>query len=295
MRITALEIPEREADLAGWLEEKIVGLELGVLVAELAAVHGPECMAPPRRGELARVLGGRLETVLEQGLAAVEPGALGGLLKRPPLLRKLQKLVLLKGEGYWEEKLRSSRAVGELVRRTPGPLKLRAEPAARRSGIVAAPAIRQRDRRWVWFSAGAVLAAAASLSIALLIPRPRPSWGWSRSDALAEAPTPGAYLNRLAQEAEEWFRESPNTPTDLALRIHELRSGCTRLILAEHQALPAPEKTWLVGKCREWAGKIDAQLSALESGAPPPDVRLAVDEIVHKLAAALRAKATENA
>jgi hypothetical protein len=99
------------------------------------------------------------------------------------------------------------------------------------------------------------------------------------------------YLDALADGAEQWFNKRPQDAASLAQRIGELRQGCSRLILADHEPLSADDGQWLVGKCREWAAKIDEQLVALEAGAEPHDVLAQMDMIVDKLAHAIRGRA----
>jgi hypothetical protein len=98
------------------------------------------------------------------------------------------------------------------------------------------------------------------------------------------------YLDALADGAEQWFNKRPQDAASLAQRIGELRQGCSRLILADHEPLSADDGQWLVGKCREWAAKIDEQLVALEAGAEPHDVRAQMDTTINKLVQTLRGR-----
>ncbi|HJZ58526.1 MAG TPA: hypothetical protein VKE74_26530, partial [Gemmataceae bacterium] len=93
--------------------------------------------------------------------------------------------------------------------------------------------------------------------------------------------------------AEEWFNEKPEDAAALARRINELRTGCSKLIFSPHEPLPEKDREWLVGKCREWAKKMDDHLTALEAGADLRAVRADVDQTVTKLSAALRERAAQ--
>jgi len=143
------------------------------------------------------------------------------------------------------------------------------------------------------------LATAASLLLAVVAfersrpPAPSaPTWGWARPGALPSDLSRSAYLARLADDAAQWFRRRPDNPQALALRLNEFRQGCSTLILAEHRPLPDEDRTWLVGKCREWAVKVEAHLRAVEAGAAPTAVLIQeADATVNALIAALRARA----
>jgi hypothetical protein len=106
---------------------------------------------------------------------------------------------------------------------------------------------------------------------------------------------PAAYLDRLADAAADWFRARPDEPIALARRLAELREGCSVLILSEHRPLSPEDRTWLVERCRSWAAKLDAHLTAVEAGEDPAKVRAAADETVNRLIAALRERARERA
>ena len=80
MRLLAMDIPDDPAELPGWLERHLVGLDLAALVAELEAVHGlPTGPVPTVRD----VLGDRLDAVLAGGLARLPHEVLGRLLRQP--------------------------------------------------------------------------------------------------------------------------------------------------------------------------------------------------------------------
>ncbi len=65
-------------------------------------------------------------------------------------------------------------------------------------------------------------------------------WGWNRSVVLQNPVPPAAYLDKLADAAEEWFKQRPNDPMSLAQRNGEFRQGCPKLSLTEHSSL-APD------------------------------------------------------
>ncbi len=117
------------------------------------------------------------------------------------------------------------------------------------------------------------------------------AWGWNRPEVLDDSVSADAYLERLADAAEEWFQQHPQDALQLADRMAEFRQGCTRLILAEHRPLSAADRNWLVERCRRWAADLDALRSALEAGGDVVELRERHDEVVHRLVAALRQRA----
>ncbi|MEQ9408153.1 MAG: hypothetical protein RIK87_10530 [Fuerstiella sp.] len=105
--------------------------------------------------------------------------------------------------------------------------------------------------------------------------------------------TPAAYLDSLADSAQEWFGKRPDTARAVATRIAQFRQGCSTLILADHAPLSAEDRTWLVGKCRARATKLDGHLAAVEAGQDAATVLTAADDTVNKLITALRGRAAE--
>jgi hypothetical protein len=237
---------------------------------------------------------------LTDGLGALPREALGRLLRGPRLLLDLEELVLVEGGVHWQRLGAEAPATGveqswerlEAIlraqdRATPGkpPIPPMPRPQARR----------RFERPWVV----SLATAAAVLAMAVAYDQTRgpvavaqAGWGWNRPGALPQDLSRGAYLVRLADDAEEWFKKRLAEPAALARRIAEFRQGCSVLILTGHKPLPAEDRQWLNAKCREWAAKLDAHLAAVEAGEEPLKVRAAADETVRKLISALRGRAT---
>lgn len=298
MKLHAFDIPDDPARLSRWLEEQLVGLDLIELVAELSAVHGTSVPA-----SLREVLDGRREDVLSRGLAALPPETLRLFLLQPRLLLELQDLVLMEGGPYWDELGRLSPAFRDQLAR--GRDRLRAflegedcEEVSERGVLALRPATAWYRRPWVvsLATAAAVLAGVgayqwsrppAEVSLATA----PTGWGWTRPDALPADVPAEVYLTRLADAAEEWFKKRPDDPVALAARIAEFRQGCSVLLLAKHEPLPAEDRQWLLDRCRLWARKLHNHLVAVEVGRDPGEVRAEADETVHQLIAALRERA----
>jgi len=306
MKLFALEIPDTTTALAGWLEGHLVGLDLGALVAELEAVHGPASETTT----LEHLLGGRRDAVLAGGLAALPAVALRQLLLHPRLLLDLQALIFVSGGPFWRE-LAAATANGSELQIVLERTWQHVEPSLDQvtkpgvSSRLNAGAVPHRSWRFPGRSLlGLAAAAVILIAVAIAVRRPgigglqlQPSpiaasgWGWNRPDALGEKATPREYLTHLADGAHEWFNKRPDDPLALARRIAEFRQGCSILMLSQHRVLSAEDRTWLVEKCRTWAAKLDSHLAAVEAGQDPMKVRAEADETINKLITALRERA----
>jgi hypothetical protein len=301
MTLRALEIPEDQEELAGWLEQHLLGLDLAALTLELEAVHGTRLESGPSLEEL---LGSRLNDLLEKGLSALPLKVLRQILGWPRLLLELQDLVVSRGGDYWDRVVSTSYELDQRVERGRSRLF---EWVPRESGATEA-AIEEdllpiATGAWYlrpWFVA---LATAAAVLLMLTVVdyvfsptngqlvAASPAWGWSKPGALPQDLSAGAYLERLADDAEGWFQTRPDEPLALARRIAEFREGCSTLILSQHRPLTVDDRQWLSGKCREWATAIDSQLRAVEAGENPLAIRAETDQTIRKLVTALRARA----
>jgi hypothetical protein len=288
----ALDMPEDEAALAGWLERQVVGERLGTLVAELEGIHGP----PAHTASLDQVLGDRRDAVLRDGLASLPHQRFGLFLRQPRLLLGLQELVLISGGPHWQTLAAAQPEHRDAL--VQGRVRLPDVPER------ALTALRPfRLQRWGVGLAATAIVAASLLLAAFLIPglpggrkQSAPSaassaWGWNRPGALTDDLRPGAYLNRLADAAGEWFDQRPESPIDLARRLGDFRQGCSVLILSPHKPLSAQDRAWLVEKCRAWAAKLEAVIASLESGENPAAIRDQADATATALVKALRDRA----
>lgn len=292
MNLVVATIPEDPLELAAWLERRLVGLELDGLVAELTAIHKPA--AGPAVGE---VLGAKLDQVRASGLSCLSRGQVRELLTRPALLLELQEDVLRRGGPYWDQVARTMPALHLKVEEGRKRLPEADVNARPRAGVRPAAGAATPWYRQTWF---ACLATAAAVLVCVgvwMMARPAPSadvaWGWQRPGAVPENATASAYLERLADGADQWFARRPEDADALAKRIGEMRQGCSRLIRASHGPLKEADRQWLVERCKAWAKEFDAALLALEEGKEVGEVRQKMDETVRKLEKALRERAKQ--
>lgn len=306
MNLTFMDIPDDPADLAGWLERRLAGLDLAALVAELAAVHGGAGAAP----SLDELLGGHRDAVLRGGLGALPRDRLGQLLRHPACLPELQELVLTAGGPHWDLLTRETAELSEVARR--GERRL--------SAFLGGPAVQaSEERRAVrptapWYRRPWVVSLATAAAVLVVVysvpvlrpPAPPPGtgavavvptpaapegWGWGRTGAIVQEGGPAAYLNKLADAAGEWFNKRPEESAALAKRVGEMRQGCSALIFAAHQPLSDEDRRWLVGRCRGWAAQLDRQQEALEAGRPIAVVRAEADATVRQIVEVLKTRA----
>jgi hypothetical protein len=117
-----------------------------------------------------------------------------------------------------------------------------------------------------------------------------PTWGWAKPGGINESQTAGQYLASLADTANEWFNERPDSPAGLARRIGEFRQGCSMLLLSSHGPLSETDREWLKERCRTWAAKLEDHLASLEAGGDVATVRGEADETIRSLMNALRTR-----
>lgn len=306
--LTAFTIPDDPAALPKWLERRLLAPDFGKFVAELTATF-------PKAEEASaeELLGDWYAPALEDGFAEVPVKRLRRLLQRPSCLLELQEAILTEGGPHWDAVAKTADGFEPAVAKGKAALdRLFAEPPPKSSpkvkaGAPASPTVERRPAKQprtykAWAMVATALAACLLLTVGYLAwPDEDPSkrgkfeqvaWGWGRPGGLhPQAANRVEYLNGLAQSADQWFETRPGNSAAVAQRITELRSGCSKLILSNYGPLPPAEKDWLIGKCREWAKEMDAQLAALEGGADAVAVRDAMDATMKTVVTTLREKA----
>lgn len=286
MIVHLLDLPDDDAALVRWLDERIVSPDLHELIAELAALHAlPTRPTDCDAEEAARWLGPALPAVLSEGTAALGPGRRGDLLRDPRLLAGLQELAFVDGGRYWHELA---------LRVNPPPTPLPVERLGGGSTAIA-PAARSAEGGHGRFARiAAALAASVLVAVgAWMWSRPAAPWGWNRPEALAARESPAAYLEALAAAAGEWSSEKPTTERALDRRLRDLLAGCDRLIAAPHAALAEADRRWLVERCEKWRESIAGHLDLLGRAHDVAKVRDDADATVGKLVDALRKQAAE--
>jgi hypothetical protein len=282
MTLHSLDIPDSPTELGPFLERALVGNSLPDLVGELRAITS---------GSPAETLDALLsedrDRVLEQGLGILSFERQRRLLANPRLLLELQELVHTSGGKYWLDRL----------------LDPEAEAAARKSWKrVAAQSVpmappradvsRGRSRRTLM----ALSLIAAGVFVAGYLAWPKPGeWGWNRPGVFDVALARRAYLEHLAETANEWFSADPQGSSELSTRLREFRSGCDKLLTASHSQLPQDDREWLIERCKIWTAKIDQALVDLDGGQKPPEtVSADMKSMVNQLVTALRRRAEES-
>jgi hypothetical protein len=291
MTLKSLDIPEEAEQLAGWLERQLAGPDLGRLAAELSAIENDAADGT----SLDQLFHDQLSDVLANGLGSVSNETLRSLLRQPALLLELQERVLRDGGAYWDGLFSETDELNAVVQRGRAPLN-RATATSPSAPTVAA------SRPWYSHPLFVSCTTAAVVLIAVFViarnrtepPATTVGWGWAKPGALPEQAEPAEYFQQLADGADEWYSQRPETPRDVAVRLAQFRQGCTVLILAEHKPLSPDDRRWLVDKCKLWAAKLDAHLVDLESDRPAIDVRGEIDATIRNLISALRDRAADG-
>lgn len=279
MTIYALEIPNDDAAVPRWLEERLASPDLHQFVAELRA--GESAEPTPSLNQL---LGSSRDLMLEQGLGILNDAQRTQLLAHPELLYELQELVYGSGGDYWMRLLtrdsdrRAAQGQWPRIQQAIEPTADRAkEPMSRRSIVVA------------------IMSLAAALLIGFFAMKSQlglGSYGWNKPGVFDVALAKPEYLNHLADRADEWFDAKPTTAPQLATRMREFRESCDKLIAAEHPQLPDADRDWLRERCGVWSKKIDASLANLNGDSTQvAAVQTEMNETVNKLITALRERA----
>jgi hypothetical protein len=279
MTIYALELPNDDAAVPRWLEEQLTGPYLSQLIAELRAVESAEPTPT-----LSQLLGASRDTLLEQGLGILSAAQRSQLLTHPDLLFELQELVYSSGGEYWLRQLardsdrRAAQALWTKIQQATEP--------------VAAPADRLWSRRNVVVALLTMAAVFLVGFFAMNASSGPATYGWSKPGVFDVALAKPAYLNHLADRAQEWFDAKPANAELLASRMRQFRASCDQLLAAPHPQLPDADRAWLKERCGVWAGKIDASLAKLNADPSQfPAVNAEMDETVNKLMSALRERA----
>lgn len=282
MTLHSLDIPDSPAELGPFLELALVGNSLPDLVGELRAVTSG---SPAETLDV--LLSVDRDRVLEQGLGVLGFERQRRLLANPQLLLELQELVYADGGKYWLDRLLDPEAEAA-ARGTWKRVAAQARPSTP-SGT-AAPRVRSRRALM------ALSLVAAGVLVAGYLAWPKPgAWGWNRPGVFDVALARRAYLEHLAETANEWFSREPQSSPELSTRLREFRSGCDKLLVASHSQLSPGDRDWLIERCKVWTAKVDQARMDLETGHKPPEtVSADMKSMVNQLTTALRRRAEES-
>ena len=302
MKTIMLEIPDDASQWAAWMDQRMISLDLGTLVAELVVTIADP---PLRERSLDEVCGGKLNRLIERGFHALESEEIGELLCRPKLLLELQERILIENPPYWRTVPRSSdftdslSSVRDKMSRLmeSGQLEDDALSGSHASSTVPESKMqlvtRQKPSSRMRFLAGVGLIGtlAASVLIGLGIwgslTRGQP-WGFDRPGLLASKHKPSECFVQLADSAEDWFDVRPIQASKLDQRFAEFEHGCQSVIAAPYPQLPTKDREWLIGKCKDWLVVMAEHRDRLKQGDKLEEVLARADATIRKLQAALR-------
>ncbi len=291
MNLAAFDLPEETQALSEWLVTQLTGADLSSVVAQLAAVHSDQ----DQDLKLETVCGEQWQSILQNGLSELTQPQLQQLLTHPYLLLELQEQMLLEGGEFWQKHFRNQNDDSEITN-TKQLLQeqLHSQPLEPDTTVQQAVDYKRSSFRKI---AALGFVSAALICVAVFLnqqPAAPTGWGWNRPGALTADVPADQYLNQLADSANEWFKKPTKTKADLITRLTQFRKGCETLINAPHPQLSPVDRTWLIERCQAWAGKLDAQIVALQKG--ETDLKTAdaaADALVNKLIKALHTRAEE--
>ncbi len=290
MTLPLLDIPDDPQTWPAWLEGHLVGTELGELVDELTVTLAPTTDGPT----LAEVCGDKLPSVLQCGLSALSATQVRLLLKHPQRLLDLQERILCDGGEYWNAKLDAAISPAEIAnqwrqiqpRLSRGTAQLVDEPSLGNRQQLAGERLRSLPFPARWIRIGIL---AATVLVGLWVLQPSEQWGWNRRGVLTANLAPDAFLEQLADAADEFSNRSHRSVVDLERDLVAFRRGCDALLAAPLNQLAANDRDWLQERCQVWSAKFDDQLDDLRRGSRPwQEIREDAGDTVRKLATALR-------
>lgn len=289
MNLAAFDLPEQTHELREWLATQLTGPDLSSIVAQLSAVH----IDQDHNLTLDTVCGEQWTNILRNGISELTQTQLKSLLTHPYLLMDLQERLLLDGEEYWQTQFLKQNDDSQIKQTKLFIQESLAKPTLDLETTQQANNFKKVSYRKV---ATLGLASAALIFVAIFLnqgPEAAPGWGWNRPGALTADIPADQYLNQLADSANEWFKKSTDTKAALVTRLTQFRNGCETLIKAPHPQLSNEDRTWLIGRCQAWAGKLDGQIVALQKGADLKTADANADALINKLVKALQTRAEQ--
>ncbi|MCH9655018.1 MAG: hypothetical protein K0U86_01530 [Planctomycetes bacterium] len=289
MNLAAFDLPEQTHELSDWLVTQVTGPNLSSIVAQLSAIHSDQ----DHDLTIEAICGEQWNSIIQNGFSELTQNQFQQLLTHPYLLMELQERLLLEGEEYWQKQFLNQNDDSEIKQ-----TKLIIQETLQKPILDSEATQQAEDFKKVPYRKIAALGfvSAALLFFAVFLnqePVATPGWGWNRPGALTADIPADQYLNRLADSANEWFKKPTDTKAALLTRLTQFRNGCETLINAPHPQLTIKDRTWLIDRCRAWAGKLDNQIVALEKGADLKTADANADALIHKLVKALQNRAEQ--
>ncbi len=288
MSIIMFAIPQDSAQWPAWLEQRMVGLHLTDLVAELNCALQDESR---EYTSLDEICGQQINEVLKHGLSRLSTSQIRSLFKNPSLLLDLQERILTEGGIYWDnvETFDSEQAAIEAsTQRTVDFLRRKL------IGGVSKPKSDLSASIW------GALAVAAVLLLAVGVWRNLPGnsnkgWGFEQAGLLTADVSAAKYLANLADAAGQWSNKRPTSKGELVSRLTEFRRGCGLIIEAPHEQLSQADRQWLVQKCKEWAVKLEGIIVAIETEVGTLEtLQDQADQTIDRMQQALRDRALQS-
>ena len=291
MSLVIITIPDHPKDWPDWLEQQLVGMRLGDLVAELQVSAASE-----ERTKLTDILSPeQLAEVKDSGLSLLKPTDFQTLFSSPNSLLDLQEEILVNGGEYWQSVPRTKQhqqAAAVATARVQEDLALfekqpRPIPKEKSS----------KKPSWLWLGA-----LAATVLVGFMIwrggtlgPTPaKPGAIIGDPTLLAQnSPTPEQFFQALAESSLAWFDQHPRDSDELDKLMRRLSDNFQQLI--DDNPLTDKERKWFKTKCLAWKQKVDDLVVELGTNRQEfGSSRDAVDDIIMKMIEVLKTGPTEE-
>ncbi len=302
MKCLIAERPDTHIEQIQWLESLLTGHDLRQYVSELLAVDNKvETL------ELQQLPDFELSQVLQNGLEDSSPQLVSQLINEPSCLLQLHDEVFQHGGDYWIRKIKENQEMQSTIERTRAAIENHIGDSGSSetiSGQVeqSKQSVGQKTShpgRTMWLTLAAAIVVACGIGFLVSSNltqnnRQVASWGWLADDAMQNDLDQAQYLNKLARGADTWFNQRPGELLDVRKRIEEFKSGCQKLIAADHANLDQANREWLKDRLETCLRDVEEQLAEASSqGADAIRIRSAVDQIVRDVASDLKIRARQ--
>jgi hypothetical protein len=252
-RIVVLEYPLETNAQISWLEELLMGLELGDFVKQQQILLGDHA----GQRSATEICDTALGSLYQSGLIELSEAQRAELLHSPRALLQLQEKILEHGGKYWQNiKLPDDQQqeIHQAVQQVQENLTVSTKsltPTTNRFGY----------RKIIY----AIVSLAAMVLIALFLNRGPTDLAWSKPGVLDVQLADQAFKQHLAVTGQELLANLPADKSSLATRLRQTLTACDALLVAELKQLSPAVRQDLKTRCERWRAAFAQQLANLES------------------------------
>ncbi len=261
----------------------MVGVHLRELVQQLEAIQG----TPFQPMKLDAVLASKRDSVLQNGLKALDEQQIVALVRSPRLLIELQSLVLERGSKYWS-----------LIPRTPSHTELANSQWRMLQSTLTidsspietpTPSVRTIEK-WTenrWLIAAVSLAAVILIAFLPNWSRPHDGRFFAARELQQSLATDGDYLKLVANQIHSDWKADLQDRTAFEKQLRELRDSCNGILARDLKQLRPSLAQDFKDRCRKWRDDLNNHLNDLADGKPLADVQTKSNALIEKLTGVL--------